>query len=78
MIQNGDRLSGLYVDRQDFSESISGTISGQGIAFRVNVAGGALLFEGTVDDARHLRGVVKNERMGGANFPIVMTRGAPF
>ena len=78
LIQNGDRLSGLYVDRQDFSESISGTISGQGIAFRVNVAGGALLFEGTVDDARHLRGVVKNERMGGANFPIVMTRGAPF
>ena len=72
-IQDGNRLSGLYVDRRDFSESISGTITGRDVVFRVNAAGGALLFECSVDDARNLRGVVKNERLGG-NFPIVMNR----
>ena len=72
-IQDGNRLSGFYVDRRDFSESISGTINGRNMVFRVNVADGALLFECTVDDARNIRGVVKNERLGG-NFPIVMTR----
>ena len=72
-IQDGNRLSGLYVDRRDFSESISGTINGRDVVLRVNLAGGALLFECSVDDARNIRGVVKNERLGG-NFPIVMTR----
>jgi hypothetical protein len=72
-IQDGNRLSGLYVDRKDFSESISGTINGRDVVFRVDVADGALLFECTIDDARNMRGVVKNERLGG-NFPIAMTR----
>jgi hypothetical protein len=72
-IQNGNLLSGFYVDRQDFSESLSGTINGRDVVFRVNVADGALLFECTIDEARNMRGVVKNERLGG-NFPIVMTR----
>ena len=72
-IQNGSLLSGIYVDRQDFSESISGTINGRDVVFRVKVADGALLFECTIDEARNMRGVVKNERLGG-NFPIVMTR----
>jgi hypothetical protein len=72
-IQDGNRLSGLYVDRRDFSESISGTINGRQVVFRVNVADGALLFECSLDDARNMRGVVKNERLGG-NFPILMNR----
>lgn len=73
LIQTGQTLSGYYVDSRDSSDSVTGTYAAGQLALRMNVAGGLLTLEGTVDDERHVHGFIKNERLGG-NFPITMIR----
>jgi hypothetical protein len=73
LIHEGNGLAGWYIDRRYASDSVTGTYVGRALAFRVPVADGVLTFECTVDDERHVHGLVKNERLGG-NFPISMTR----
>ena len=73
MIQTGQTLSGYYVDARDSSDSVTGMYAAGQLTLRMNVAGGILTLEGTVDDERHAHGFIKNERLGG-NFPMTMIR----
>jgi len=73
LIRDGQAISGWYRDRSSSSDGVTGTSSGRTLVFRVPLAGGTLTFECTVEDERHMHGVVKNERLGG-NIPIQLTR----
>jgi hypothetical protein len=72
LLQDGRRLAGSYKDSRDYSTSMSGTYTGD--AVRIDVGTGGLTIEGHVEDARCIRGFVKNEALGG-NFPITISRG---
>jgi len=72
LFQNGSKLEGWYKDRRDYSTTMSGTYTGGAVTIDVGTAG--LTFEGRVEDARCIRGVIKNEALGG-NFPVSLSRG---
>ena len=72
LFQNGTRLEGWYKDRRDYSTVMSGTFTGSAVSIDVGTAG--LTFEGRVEDARCIRGFIKNEALGG-NFPVNLSRG---
>lgn len=73
LLQHGSSLTGYYIDRHDYSESVTGSQSGQALLLRIPVAGTIVTFEGTVDDERHVHGLLKDDRFGG-NFPVSMVR----
>ena len=76
LIQTGAAFEGLYQDRSASSRAITGRRDGTAILIRIEVPGAPLTVEGRLDGDRCLRGVIKNEVLGG-NFPITFARGAP-
>ena len=74
VIQKGTTLEGWYKDRRDYSTAVKGTYMGTAVQIQVDLGTSALTLEGRVEDARCIRGVIKNEALGG-NFPIVISRG---
>ena len=73
LIQNGTRLEGWYKDDRDYSTGMSGTYTGDTMSLDVGVSG--IKIEGRVHDARCIRAFIKNEALGGGNFPVTMSRG---
>jgi hypothetical protein len=76
LIETVGSFEGLYQDRSVSSRDISGRREGNHVWLRIGVPGSPLTVEGDVDADRCLRGVIKNEALGG-NFPITFARGAP-
>lgn len=73
IFQDGTRLTGWYKDRQHYSTTMSGSYTGDVVLLDVGVPG--LTIEGRVQDARCIRAFIKNEALGGNNFPVTMSRG---
>lgn len=76
LIQNGSGFEGFYKDRSSWSRDVTGRRDGSAVLIRVDVPGSPLMIEGRLDGDRCLRGVIKNDALGG-NFPITFARGAP-
>lgn len=76
LIQNNGSFEGMYQDRSSWSRVITGRRDGSAISLRIDVPGSPLTIEARLDGDRCLRGVIKNEALGG-NFPITFARGAP-
>jgi hypothetical protein len=76
LIERGGSFEGLYQDRSVSSRAVSGRREGNHVWLRIDVPGSPLTVEGDVLEDRCLRGVVKNEALGG-NFPIMFARVAP-
>jgi Carboxypeptidase regulatory-like domain len=76
LIDNGGSFEGWYRDRSSSSQVISGRRDGNAVSLRIDMPGSFLTIEGHFDDPRCLRGVIKNEALGG-NFPITFARVAP-
>jgi hypothetical protein len=74
LIRDGTAVSGWYRDQHSTSDALAGTYSGNTLTFRVRTADGDLTYELNVDDERHMHGFVKNERLGGGNYPLQMIR----
>lgn len=74
LIQRGSNLEGVYKDRRTSTTELTGRRDGEAILLRVETPGSVLTIEGRVLDARCIRGVVKNEALGG-NFPVSIRRG---
>ena len=73
LFQNGTKLEGWYKDRQNYSTAMSGRYTGDAVFLDVGTAG--LTIDGHVEDARCIRGFIKNDALGGGNFPIAISRG---
>lgn len=76
LIERGGGFEGLYQDRSVSSRDVTGRREGNHVWLRIDVPGLPLTVEGDVERDRCLRGVIKNEALGG-NFPITFARGAP-
>ena len=74
LIQRGGSIEGFYKDRVSSTTSVGGTRDGDMIRLRLSQVPQPLTYEGRVLDRRCIRGVIKNEALGG-NFPITLSRG---
>jgi hypothetical protein len=76
LFENRGSFEGMYHDRTSSSYAVSGTRNGNVVLLRIDVGSSILTFEGDLRNERCIRGVIKNEALGG-NFPITLARGAP-
>ncbi|HET7696814.1 MAG TPA: carboxypeptidase-like regulatory domain-containing protein [Vicinamibacterales bacterium] len=74
LIQRGSSIEGFYKDRVSSTTSVTGTRTGDVVVLRLRDGPQPLTYEGRVLDPRCIRGVIKNEALGG-NFPVRLSRG---
>ena len=69
--QNGNGLSGEYVDQRDDTPDVSGTYAPTGFTLRVYFGDTAFLLDCTIESAQQIRGV---QRVQGRAYNFTMTR----
>jgi len=74
LIQSGNQLRGVYVDRHDVSPAVSGSYSTPEFTLRVDFGDAVLFLECAIDDARKIRGVQRTSALGNRPYPFEMTR----
>jgi polyisoprenoid-binding protein YceI len=74
LVQTGSSLRGSYSDRHDSSNSVDGTLAGDVMTASIDFGDAKLHFEGTVEDARRVRGTMRTSALGNTPYPFTMTR----
>lgn len=74
LTQTGSTLRGSYSDRHDSSSSIDGAVANGMMTAAVDFGDAKLHFEGTVEDARHVRGTMRTSALGNTPYPFTMAR----